>query len=102
METESGQVESLIARLKGERERRDALRAEYRIVSASRFHGLRMLWFSLKATLGWISPSDRYAAWSSGIAPGTGIGVPVSPVPTMASDLEGERHAEASLDFHTM
>jgi len=64
------QFDALFARLATERERRDSLRKQYRIIADSRFHALRMLWFSLKSVLGIKSPRDRYAAWSEGMEPG--------------------------------
>lgn len=49
------------------------LRSNYLTITESRFHALRMLWFSLKALLTRDSAKDRYAVWSRGIAPGTGV-----------------------------
>lgn len=54
----------LVARLSEEQDRLDALRSDYERIMASRFHALRMLWFSLKGVLGITSPEDVYAAWS--------------------------------------
>ena len=45
------------------------LRSDYATIARSRFHALRVLWFSLKGMLGVSSPSDRYAAWSPGFIP---------------------------------
>ena len=50
-----------------ERRRLATLRADYAVVVRSRFHALRVLWFSLKQLLGFASPRDRYAVWSPGI-----------------------------------
>lgn len=59
----------LVARLSEEQDRLDALRSDYERIMASRFHALRMLWFSVKAVLGIASPSDVYAAWSPQFGP---------------------------------
>ncbi|HVA32740.1 MAG TPA: glycosyltransferase family 2 protein, partial [Candidatus Baltobacteraceae bacterium] len=59
----------LTARLEEERARLASVRADYERITRSRFHALRMLWFSLKQLLGFSSPNDVYAVWSPGIAP---------------------------------
>ncbi len=59
----------LVARLSEEQDRLDALRSDYDRITASRFHALRMLWFSLKGVLGIASPDDVYAAWSPEFGP---------------------------------
>jgi GT2 family glycosyltransferase len=75
--------EALLAHLAAERGRRDSLRKSYRLVIDSRFHALRMLWFSIKALAGFKSPRDRYAVWSEGMHLGiasstTGPAIPTS------------------------
>lgn len=61
----------LSERLTEERVVLNKLRSDYNQITRSRFHALRMMWFSLKQLLGMSSDADVYAAWSSGIAPGT-------------------------------
>jgi len=60
-------VDEMLGVLSEERRRLDALRSDYAVISRSRFHGLRMLWFSLKQILGLSSAGDRYAVWSAGM-----------------------------------
>lgn len=43
------------------------LRGDYVKIMRSRFHALRVLWFSAKRFLGLKSPADRYAAWSENV-----------------------------------
>jgi GT2 family glycosyltransferase/glycosyltransferase involved in cell wall biosynthesis len=57
-----------LRRLADERRRAETLRRDYERIQASRFHALRMLWFSFKAVLGLNTAEDRFAAWSSGMA----------------------------------
>lgn len=45
------------------------LRDDYSTIMRSRFHALRMLWFSAKAVLGIQNPRDRYASWSPDLMP---------------------------------
>lgn len=45
------------------------LRTDYVRVMRSRFHALRVLWFSLKSVLGLGSKSDRFLAWSKDVNP---------------------------------
>jgi GT2 family glycosyltransferase len=59
-------------RLSEERRRQETLRSDYARIASSRFHALRMLWFSIKALLGMSSPEDRYAVWSPGMAVSVG------------------------------
>ncbi len=59
----------LAARLNEERSRLEGVRADYDVIAQSRFHSLRMLWFSLKAVFGFSSPDDVCATWSKGITP---------------------------------
>lgn len=66
---EPDRYRELSARLSEERTRLEALRADYDAIVSSRFHGLRMLWFSLKHVLGMSSPNDVYATWSRGLSP---------------------------------
>jgi len=61
-------IDALLGELSEERRRLDTLRTDYGTITRSRFHGLRMLWFALKQMLGFASPRDRYAVWSSGMA----------------------------------
>ena len=60
--------DELMDQLRQERVRATELRVSYARVIDSRFHALRMLWFSLKALVGLRSPTDVYAAWSPGLA----------------------------------
>ncbi len=57
----------LAARLSDERQRLDDLRSDYEFIMRSRFHALRVLWFSLKQVLGIASPDDVFATWSPGM-----------------------------------
>ncbi|MGA8535103.1 MAG: glycosyltransferase [Candidatus Tumulicola sp.] len=59
----------LVARLSDEQDRLETLRADYERITASRFHALRVLWFSLKGVLGISSPDDVYAVWSPRFGP---------------------------------
>lgn len=54
--------------LEEERRRSERLRSDYSRIVSSRFHALRMLWFSLKAVLGFSVARDRFVAWSPGMA----------------------------------
>ncbi len=72
-----GDFEAFAERFAAERKRLDQLRADYTTIISSRFHALRMLWFSLKSLFNANSPLDRYAVWSRGIVPGTGMSVQV-------------------------
>lgn len=49
----------------------------------SRFHALRLLWFSLKAAMGIQSSKDRYAAWSEDFVP------PINDLPAGAYAVTG-------------
>jgi len=60
-------LDDAMRRLAEERRRFESLRSDYSRIQNSRFHALRMLWFSLKAVLGFSVARDRYAAWSSGM-----------------------------------
>lgn len=76
------------------------LRSDYSTIMRSRFHALRMLWFSMKAVLGVTSSRDRYAAWSPDLMPSfeelpaavrkasTAAPQPVSPHPAEVSAQE--------------
>lgn len=66
---DSSRYRELSARLEEERARLASVRADYERITRSRFHALRMLWFSLKQLLGFSSPNDVYAVWSAGLAP---------------------------------
>ena len=66
---DSDRYAELAARLNEERARLEGVRADYDVIAQSRFHALRMLWFSLKAVLGFSSPDDVCATWSKGITP---------------------------------
>ncbi len=72
-----GAFESLMERLATERKRLEQLRSDYATITNSRFHALRMLWFSFKTLVKRDSSGDRYAVWSRGIAPGTGLSAQV-------------------------
>jgi GT2 family glycosyltransferase len=56
-------------RLNEERARLEGVRADYDSIAQSRFHALRMLWFSFKAVFGFSSADDVYAIWSQGVTP---------------------------------
>lgn len=56
----------LAERLADERARLEHARSSYETITQSRFHGLRILWFSLKQIFGKTSPADLYATWSVG------------------------------------
>lgn len=64
-----GELEALIGRLAEERERLERLRSDYTRITESRFHALRMLWFSAKALFVRDGAEDRYAVWSRGVGP---------------------------------
>ncbi|HEY1977134.1 MAG TPA: glycosyltransferase [Candidatus Baltobacteraceae bacterium] len=66
---ENGRYRELEARVRDERTRLESVRADYEVIMRSRFHALRMLWFSIKQLFGVSSPSDVYAAWSAGLEP---------------------------------
>src|SRR5580698_7893775 len=66
---DSDRYAELAARLNEERARLEGVRADYDVIAQSRFHSLRMLWFSLKAVFGFSSPDDVCATWSKGITP---------------------------------
>src|SRR5665213_2193036 len=60
-------LDALLRDLLKERRRLDALRSDYAVITRSRFHALRMLWFSFKQALGLSSARDRFAVSSSGM-----------------------------------
>lgn len=62
-------LESTLRQLSEQRRIAARLRADYLTVMRSRFHSMRLLWFSLKNVLGFKSPNDRYAAWSEDVRP---------------------------------
>lgn len=66
---DSSQIESASKHLIDEQRRLARLRNDYETITRSRFHALRMLWFSFKAVLG-LGRKDRFAVWSPGIAIG--------------------------------
>lgn len=66
--TDPNDFRTLLARLDEERARLDRVRADYERITRSRFHALRMLWFSFKQLVGASSPHDMYAVWSPGLA----------------------------------
>jgi GT2 family glycosyltransferase len=66
---DTSRYRELASRLEEERERLASVRADYERITRSRFHALRMLWFSLKQLLGIASPNDVYAVWSTGLSP---------------------------------
>ena len=63
----------LAERLADERRLLNRLRDDYAAITKSRFHALRMLWFSLKAMLGFRAAEDVFAVWSPGLTVGTGV-----------------------------
>lgn len=66
------QLKRLSDRLDQERAQLGQLQRDYGTITRSRFHALRMFWYSLKDLLGFRSDRDVYAAWS-GVAVGTGV-----------------------------
>ena len=64
--TEPSDHRELLARLSEERARLERARSNYEKITQSRFHALRMVWFSLKHLFGMSSPNDVYAVWSRG------------------------------------
>ena len=89
--SEPGIFGELTARLSEEQERLDHLRSDYERITRSRFHALRMLWFSLKELLGIASPGDVYASWSPGMAPR------ITPIRRSARDGAALQAAETTL-----
>src|SRR5271155_1077764 len=67
--TEPNRYGELEARLTEERLRLEGVRSDYDVITQSRFHAMRMLWFSLKAFLGFSTANDVCATWSKGITP---------------------------------
>lgn len=63
----------LTDRLAEERRLLNRLRDDYATITKSRFHALRMLWFSLKSLLGFQRPEDVFAVWSPGLTVGSGL-----------------------------
>lgn len=66
---QNGRYRELEARVRDERARLEGVRADYEVIMRSRFHALRLLWFSLKQFFGITDSSDVYAAWSTGLEP---------------------------------
>ncbi len=66
--TDPSELRELAARLHDERARLQVARSNYDVIIRSRFHALRVIWFSIKQLLGVSSPSDVYATWSGGVA----------------------------------
>lgn len=66
--TEPNDYRELAARLSDERTRLESARTQYEIITRSRFHALRMLWFSLKHLVGKSSADDVFAVWSANAA----------------------------------
>jgi GT2 family glycosyltransferase len=75
--SERNDYQELASRLNEERARLDYARAQYETITGSRFHALRMAWFSLKHFFGKTSPSDVYAVWSTA----TAVRVPPGRIP---------------------
>jgi O-antigen biosynthesis protein len=69
MQYDRGRSRELAARLSEERSRLESVRADYETITQSRFHALRMLWFSLKQLFGVAGAADVYATWSRGVTP---------------------------------
>jgi O-antigen biosynthesis protein len=63
----------LAERLADERRLLNRLRADYTAITKSRFHALRMFWFSLKSMMGFRKPEDVFAVWSPGLTVGAGL-----------------------------
>ena len=62
-------LDAALRQLSEQRRIAGQLRDDYTTITRSRFHALRMLWFSLKELFGVSSARDRYAAWSPGMMP---------------------------------
>ena len=71
---DSDPVSSAAKQLLEEQRRLARLRSDYEAITRSRFHALRMFWFSFKALFG-LGGNDRYAVWT-GIAPNLGTIAP--------------------------
>ncbi len=92
----------LMERLASERRLLNRLRDDYATITKSRFHALRMLWFSLKALAGRQKASDVFGAWSPGLTVGTGLSALAGPLrngrPPAAKrdsiDADSEPHAD--------
>jgi GT2 family glycosyltransferase len=79
----------LTDRVSEERATLERIRGDYQTITRSRFHALRMLWFSLKQLFGRSSPDDVYAVWSSGVAPSVGRrGKAARPDPAALAEME--------------
>lgn len=87
--TEPRRYEELLAQLAEERSRLEHARSNYEIITQSRFHALRMLWFSLKQIFGKASPGDAYAVWSKGFSGR----LPALPQSLGGTNLSVEEHA---------
>jgi GT2 family glycosyltransferase/glycosyltransferase involved in cell wall biosynthesis len=80
-------VDASLRRLADERRRLEGLRADYAVIVRSRFHALRVIWLSLKAMFGFSRKTDRYAAWSPGMA----VSFEPQPLPLFERALPAER-----------
>jgi GT2 family glycosyltransferase/glycosyltransferase involved in cell wall biosynthesis len=80
-------VDASLRRLADERRRLEGLRADYAVIVRSRFHALRVIWLSLKAMFGFSRHTDRYAAWSPGMA----VSFEPQPLPLFERALPAER-----------
>ena len=69
----NARFEELMERLTAERSRVDELRANYAKISRSRFHSLRILWFSIKELFGLTRGDDVYAVWSPNLRSAFGV-----------------------------
>jgi len=86
---QSDKLESARKELIDEQRRLTGLRNDYARIMRSRFHALRLLWFSFKEVLGIASNRDIYAAWSASLAP-----------PSLASIQAREHNASSGRELH--
>jgi GT2 family glycosyltransferase len=66
----NSELETALRQLSEQRRVAAQLRRDYVTIMRSRFHAVRMLWFSLRKALGFSSSRDRYAAWSDDFSVG--------------------------------
>jgi GT2 family glycosyltransferase len=79
---EDNRLESALAELLAEQRNVTTYRNDYLKITRSRFHALRMLWFSFKQVLGLATDRDVYAVWSQALGPATLANNGVAPRPT--------------------
>ncbi len=85
---DSGRIDAATKQLQDEQRRLARLRSDYETITRSRFHALRMFWFSLKGVFG-LGKDDRFAVWSPGVTPSFGSRNGPSHAPTRTPQ---ERH----------